>query len=125
MAERLNDVLIHGIITGNQGPEGLPAKLLIITMIFVASAITATINCDEVLFVADNLARLTEVIAHFLYLAGVPPVWTGLDGNDIAHTIAVEFQVYAFDSRLTTAIGFLANMNGQGFKKVTENGLFM
>jgi len=126
MAERLDDVLIHGIIAGNQSPEGLSAKLLIITLIrFVVPPITATVNSDEVLFIADNLARLTEVIAHFLYLTGVPPVWAGLDGNDIAHTIAIEFKIDAFGGRLTTAMGFLANINCQGFEKVTENGLLL
>lgn len=126
MAERLNDVLIHGVIAGNQAPEGLSTKLLIVSLIrLIVPAITATVNSDEVLFVADNFARLTEVIAHFLYLAGVSPVRTGLDGNDVAHTIAVELKINTFGSRLTTAMGFLANINCQGFEKITENGLFL
>lgn len=126
MAERLDNFLIHQIIARDEFPERLPAKFLIITFFRIPIATVATtIDGNHVLFVANDPACLPEIFAHLFYLAGIAPVGARLDGNEVADSITIKFEVYALGGRFPASIGFLANMDCQRFEKIPENGFFL
>jgi len=70
-------------------------------------------------------ARLPEVILHLFDLARIAPVWTGFDGHNVAVSIALEIKVDTFGRRLSPTKRLLANVNGQSFEKIAENGFFL
>lgn len=126
MAQGLNDFLVHRLASGDQFPEWLPTKFLVVTLFRSCVApVATTVDSDQVMLVADDLSRLTKVVAHLLYLTGVPPVRPRLDGYEIAGTVAVKFEIDTFSCRFTPIESLLTNKDGQAFEKIAKNSFFL
>lgn len=126
MSQRFNDSLVHIWVARDQFPEWLAAHFLVIAFLGLAiTAITAAVYGDEMFPLAVNASRLFEVFPHFFDLAGISPIRAGLDRDDVADAISVEFEINSFRGRFPSAVCKRAHMDGKRFEKVAKDGFFL
>ena len=69
VSERLDEVGVHGFITGNKLPEALATEFEVVPFVRISVAsVATTIDRRERMFWAKNLSGLQEIILHLLDL---------------------------------------------------------
>ena len=67
----------------------------------------------------EKLSRMREE------LLTVAPIRTGLDGNNVADTVASDFEVDTFTAGFEAVEDALAHEDGELLEKAAEDGLFL
>lgn len=100
--------------------EGLAAEFQVVALVRLrVLPVAAAVDGHDVLrgrgVGAEDALGPVEVFPHAADLAGVAPVGAGLDGDDVARAVLVQFHVDALGRGLAAAVNPAADEQGQSF----------